>query len=132
MTADRDDYGCGEYLNIASSKPCQDQGILTADDWLGHYDTNKPDIFRQICGFAINGDIKNNIMSYNAIHDIIVKSNIRQKNRYPWNEYDFYTWKADKPNSVPVFAIFFMPSYQSGKSCKSIILIEKNKRGVQT
>lgn len=106
----RTDHGCGAS-DLAGSEPCQSQGILTASDWLKHFDvaiTGSPDGGKKICGFTFTGNNENDANAYKAIHDIIVHSTIRTTARYPWNEYAFHSWPKYDPSHVPVFSFFYM------------------------
>ncbi len=106
----REDHGCGQMPGSTNSKPCQEQGIFTADDWFKIFNVNETAIGFISCGFAFTGDADNDAKSYSAIHDIIVKSDIR--NTYmSWNEYVFHSWPQYSPSTVPVLAFFYMPDY---------------------
>lgn len=106
----RTDHGCGAS-DSAGSEPCQSQGILTASEWLKHFNVatiESSEGGKKICGFTFTGNDDNDANAYKTIHDIIVNSTIRSKARYPWNEYAFHSWPKYDPSHVPVFSFYYM------------------------
>lgn len=52
ITASRDGTGCGASRNQPISRPCQEQGIISADGWYSHYISNGAENAYQ-CGFDV-------------------------------------------------------------------------------
>jgi hypothetical protein len=114
-TDGRSNKGCGAssaYPN--DSGPCQDQGILTADQWYSHYVKGNSNHQYQ-CGFTTSDN-----SSYDTAdgfyQTILSMKKISSESFNEQNELRLATWGTNAQNSLPIQAFFYLNGSSAGLS----------------
>ena len=122
-TGDRDEAGCGEHPRYKDvSKPCQDQGINTAQGWMDRFN-NMPagaNEFEYQCGFLVMQDGKYHGTT-GFYQGVEAARQLNKKVLHQDNEVRVATWDttaAGYPESFPVAAFFYL--YSTDKKENSI------------
>lgn len=114
----RADQGCGTDPTYgAASRPCQDQGITTGQQWFQHYqaaNNNQPYYYE--CGFNVRD--QNNVDSAQAFHamldgmHLLGGTQLNQPLRpvHEQNEVRIATWPQDIGDRLPIQAFFYTES----------------------
>ncbi|MBC3423034.1 HvnC protein [Pseudomonas sp. RW3S2] len=98
---------CSEYAGYPASKPCNEQGINTAEDWKRHYDqmgkTNR------ICGWNVSAGITTSADRF--YQSIRARSLLAKEGQWnEWNELILEPWHNINSATLPLLAFF----YQAG------------------
>lgn len=118
-TSKRPDGGCGATVFYPeASKPCQDQGIFTADQWYAHYtlingNGNTDPRLQHQCGFKMSIGTQNTAAAFNEM--LKAENKIFDPNNqiYNYNEIIIKTWPTDadghalNSDKMPIQAFFY-------------------------
>lgn len=104
---DRSGNRCGEYPGYATSVPCEQQGITTAEQWLDIYNQNSADN-RAICAFNVR-DERNQLAGPAFYQSLLAKSNGNPTDRRftQHNELVHGVWEQDIGDVLPIQAFFY-------------------------
>lgn len=91
-----------------TSKPCTDQGIHTAQQWLMFHDRRLKNGWQQFgCSFGVTATDFRTAIAGQAL--TTVDGALGQPMRYQWNELVLGAWPASAAAELPAEAFFFMP-----------------------
>ncbi|WLH36457.1 hypothetical protein PSH79_03990 [Pseudomonas sp. FP2196] len=111
-TNGRPDQGCGQSPGIAASRPCQDQGINTAAQYMTHYNQS-PSKYGTLCGFNVRDSLNQGATT--AFNEAIKAQG--QGGNFAFatqNEFRLAKWAQDLGPTVPIEAVFYVND--SGKA----------------
>ncbi|MHC8345824.1 hypothetical protein [Pseudomonas sp. RT6P73] len=107
-------FGCRDsvitYPFPEASKPCREQGIITAEQWLAHYQkpsgSVRPNAYS--CSFMVTSDL--NAEAVTAFNEgIRLRAElIPQKAFIEHNEFRIKAWPETDPSKLPIEAFFYI------------------------
>ncbi|CAI1917298.1 N-acyl homoserine lactonase [Serratia marcescens] len=107
-TNERSEHGCGENVRRGGGKgkPCDEQGVTTADDWIKNYRKEGGQDFYQ-CGYNVTLNTDKPAVNFFQMLESIKKiphaPNIPPKQ----NEIRISTWSETEPSKLPIEALFY-------------------------
>ncbi|MCD5972067.1 hypothetical protein [Pseudomonas quasicaspiana] len=127
----RDGTGCGAYTDLPVSRPCQEQGITSADEWFSHYRANGLDS-RYQCGFDVK--IALDIDATTAFKATLEAMALLQATSLPFtnNELRLAVWPDGQGNNLSLQAFYYDAQHQdtSRPSAQNNQLDFKNTTGL--
>ncbi|WP_256588788.1 hypothetical protein [Pseudomonas sp. HMWF021] len=105
-TTHREQEGCGQTPGIASSRPCQVQGITTAAQYITHYN-QQPNKYGQLCGFDVRDDL--NQAATTAFNEAIKAQGLGGTFAFnTQNEFRLAKWGQNLGTTLPIEAVFYI------------------------
>ncbi|MDG6403624.1 hypothetical protein QCD79_26755, partial [Pseudomonas quasicaspiana] len=109
-TGFRGQPGCGEStVYPLESRPCNSQGITTAEQWYTHYlasGMGPSAVYPYICGFDVSSSMRNTRAGtfHESIRAIGLLSDVFFS---VYNELVLASWPQNVPNDLPIQAVFY-------------------------
>lgn len=101
----RDDQGCGQAPDAPHSRPCQDQGIITAAQWAAHY--QQYGSYGDMCGFDIRRTRGADAAAAFA-QGLLAQALIFDPAINEYNEIRVAKWEQDIGQRLPIQAFFYL------------------------
>lgn len=105
-TTARADQGCGQSPGVASSRPCQSQGINTAAQYLAHYN-QQPSKYGSLCGFDVRDGLDQGATT--AFNEAVRAQG--QGGAFAFstqNEFRLAKWAQNLGTTLPIEAVFYV------------------------
>ncbi|WP_426109277.1 hypothetical protein [Pseudomonas sp. TWR1-1-4] len=106
----RENDGCGQSAGIPTSAECRSLGVITADQWIAHY--NKYGSYSDMCGFDVR-----DVLGEHARTDFMTVLKAQALIKQPWeyNEILMPQWSQDIGGVLPLQAFFYLKDNDAGK-----------------
>ena len=113
-TFQRGDKGCGAHETFpAESRPCQAQGITTAQQWATHFNLTSGNKNTHQCGFDVRENINGSAAYFVA--GLAARGLISAVSFGQTDELMVATWaQMENPTSLPIQAFFYLPGGLAG------------------
>jgi len=113
-TGFRGQPGCAESTSYPiESKPCNTQGITTAEQWYAHYLTSpmvQPAVYPYICGFDVS-DAMGGAAAGAFYESIRAMGMLGNEFFISYNELVLASWPQNIPLELPIQAVFYTAPY---------------------
>lgn len=124
-TVHRDNKGCGTYSGFSASGPCHLQGIVTADQWWSHYNSNSTDRRLKQCGLDVS-DERNSLAGPAFMAGIGGMRLMGNESFAVPNELILTAWGNGLGKSLPLEAFFYL------EGSSGLVVAQRNQRDLQT
>lgn len=105
-TNQREGQGCGQSPGIVASRPCQSQGINTAEQYITHYH-QQPGKYGHLCGFDVRDKL--NQAATTAFNEAIKAQGRGGDFAFgTQNEFRMAKWGQNLGTTLPIEAVFYI------------------------
>ncbi|QWT22371.1 hypothetical protein KPL74_10310 [Bacillus sp. NP157] len=119
-TDSRADKGCGPSGGIATSGPCQPQGITTATAWLRHFTEVAGGVYKRQCSFTVARHAGESAAIFREVIKAEAILDLKQHDSKP-NELVLDGWAPGRDDKVPLEALFYLGSSPPGLATAQFI-----------
>ncbi|MCW1243991.1 hypothetical protein OC610_06200 [Pseudomonas sp. SAICEU22] len=106
-TQDRTGDACGSRPNHLENRPCQEQGVNTAEQWLAHFRGAAGSVLGRQCGFKVHEALgTSGAEGFDAAVKAIALLGAQSFNT--WSEVIVAPWEQDIGERLPLQAFFYL------------------------
>lgn len=112
-TSYRVNNACGENPGYPESRPCQEQGVDTAQKWLSHYTGPAGSVLSRQCGFKVHDNL--GMAAAEAFDEAIKAMGLLGAQSFnSVNELILTPWEQNIGERLPIQAFFYIPTGAGG------------------